>query len=124
MQTYTFTRENGSWYIEFTEELKGFTKSELVRLEGAGLLLDALCNGKRKLTLTIATSFFEKALELELVQMGEAPKGGGYYLMKDHRGKVLEQELWLCDVPLFIFGDIPRYIYLRREKPLSMEHTQ
>ncbi len=120
MNTYSFTKENNGWYITFTEDLKDFIKSELALLEGTDPLLDMLANGKESLTLTIATTPFEKALELNLTQTCDAPLGGGYYQMKNQKGKVIEQQLWLCDVPLCVFGDIPEQIFVKKEKSKSI----
>ncbi len=71
MNTYSFIKENGNWYIAYTEELKAFNKSELALLEGAAPLLDLLSNGKRKVALAIAATPFEKTYKLELVEVCE-----------------------------------------------------
>ena len=121
MNTYTFIKESGSWHIDFPACQPEFSKGDLALLEGAAVLLDFLSKGRPYVTFTIDTEPLEKALALELLQHGEAPRGGGYYQMRNHRGRVLEPEVWLCDIPLFVFGDIPNRIYVRKERPLVAE---
>jgi hypothetical protein len=65
-------------------------------------------------TIEVDTQPFEKAVELELIAHGDENSGGGCYRMRNRLGKVIQQELWLCDVPLLLFGDIPERIYLKR----------
>jgi hypothetical protein len=120
MNTYSFTKEDGNWYINLKHDLKEFNKSELVLLEGSLPLLDFLSNERKKVTLAIDNNPFDKAYTLALTQMSNGPAGGGYYELRDHRGRVLHEELWLSDIPLFVFGDIPEHIFLRREKNFSI----
>jgi hypothetical protein len=123
MNTFSFTKENGTWYINLQHDLKIFNKSDFVVLEGSTPLLDFLSNEKKKLTLAIDIIPFDKAFKLSLTQMSESPSGGGYYELSDHRGRVLHEEIWLCDIPLFVFGDMPEHIFLRREKSFTIQPT-
>jgi hypothetical protein len=121
MNTYSFTKEDGNWYINLKNDLKVFNKSELVLLEGSLPLLDFLSNERKKVTLAIDVTPFDKAYRLELTQLSDGPSGGGYYELRDDRGRVLQEELWLSDIPLFVFGDIPEHIFLRSEKRFSIQ---
>ena len=122
MNTYSFTKEKGKWYINLKDDLREFNKSELVLLEGSRPLLDFLSNEKKKVTLAIDVTPFDKAYSLELTQMSDGPAGGGgYYELRDYRGRVLQEELWLSDIPLFVFGDIPEHIFLRNEKRIPTQ---
>ncbi|MCU7551032.1 hypothetical protein OCK74_18075 [Chitinophagaceae bacterium LB-8] len=122
MNTFSFTKENGTWYINLKNDLKIFNKSDFVLLEGSTPLLDYLSNEKKNITLAIDTIPFDKAFNLQLTQMSNSPAGGGYYELRDHRGRVIQEEVWLSDIPLFVFGDIPEHIYLRKEKHFSIQN--
>lgn len=121
MYTFLFTKENGDWYINFENGLKEFNNSEFVLLEGSTTLLDFLSNEKKRVTLALDIIPFDKALKLELTQICDDPIGGGVYQLKDHKEKVLKEKLWLSDLPLFVFGDIPDQIFLKREKCFSIQ---
>jgi hypothetical protein len=66
------------------------------------------------------TEPFEGADLLELDQLGSPTEGGGYYRLFSRMGKLIAQALWLCDISLHIFGDIPERIYIRREPALAL----
>lgn len=121
MNTYSFTKENGTWYINFRHDLKEFNKSDFTLLEESAPLLDFLSNEKKKVTLAIETCPFDKAIKLELIQMCDGDEEGAYYQLTDARGKVLDEKVWLSDFLFFVFGDIPEIIYLRREKSLTVQ---
>jgi hypothetical protein len=121
MNKYSFTKEHGTWYINLKHDLSIFNKSDFAVLEGSNSLLDYLSNEKKKISLSIDTIPFDKALQLDLKQMCDDPRGGAYYELRDHRGRVLQEDLWLSDIPLFVFGDIPDHIFIRREKCFSVQ---
>ena len=115
MNRYTFIKEGEGWYIDFPEYLQEFNKSDLALVEGSDDLLDFLSHGRQSVSITLDTKPFTKAVELELTEYSEPLMAGGYYRMRNQQGKIVQQELWLCDLPLFVFGDIPERIYLRKE---------
>lgn len=117
-KVHTFVKEDGHWYIDLPEYLEqGGFKTELEMTAGTKALLDTVARGKNRVTVTMNTESFERADLLELIELGGAPKGGGYYLMHTCRGKAINKKMWLCDVLLFVFGDIPERIYVRKESP-------
>jgi hypothetical protein len=113
--TYSFIRENGRWYIDLPEYLaQGGSKSDLEMVAGADDVLDIMADGENKVTLMISTEPFENAELLELVELCDQNIGGGYYIMPVLEGSFMNKRMWLCDVTLFVFGDIPDRIYIRK----------
>jgi hypothetical protein len=111
---YTFKKEAGSWYIDLPEYLEtGGRKTDLEMVDGADELLDLLARREKKVSLEMDVQPFENADVLELVHLCEAPKGGGYYKLDSYRSRPLNKEIWLCDVALFVFGDLPEKIYIK-----------
>lgn len=112
---YTFLKENGRWYIDLPEYLKqGGSKGDLEMVAGADEMLDIMARGKKHVTLEMDREPFEGADLLELTELCSAPMGGGYYIMHTYRGRTLQKRMWLCDVTLFVFGDMPEKIYVKK----------
>jgi len=113
MKTCTFVREYGGWYIDLPEYLQqGGSKGDLALVAGADTLLDLLAEGRDRVTIDMGTQPFAGADELLLLR--PSPAGGGDYLIGRFEGREIQQELWLCDVTLFVFGDLPERIYIRK----------
>lgn len=115
-RTYTFIKENASWYIDLPEYLnQGGSKEDLQMRAGTNKLLTRLAAGRRQVTITIDTEPFEGAEVLQLVELCEAPRGGAIYLMQTCNGQQVGALLWICDIALFVFGDMPARMYVRKE---------
>jgi len=112
---YSFVKEDRRWYIDLPAYLaQGGNKADLQMVEGADVLLNFMAHGKKIVTLQLDREPFEGADVLELVELCNAPKGGGYYQMHTFRKQAIEKRIWLCDVTLFVFGDMPERIYIRK----------
>lgn len=110
---YHFIKESGCWYIDLPQFLaRGGSKNDLQMVEGADALLRLMARGKSNIYIRMDTEPFDGADVLELVQLCDAPKGGGYYLMHTCRSRIINKKIWLCDVTLFVFGDMPQRIYV------------
>ena len=83
-------------------------------VEGADTLLNFIANGKKIVTIQMDREAFAGAEMLELVELCEAPKGGGYYFLHTYNKQKIEKRIWLCDVTLFVFGDMPERIYYKK----------
>lgn len=115
-RTYSFMKEENKWYIDLPGYLEqGGSKEDLQMEAGVDNLLTLMAWGKKRVTITLDTEPFEGAVVMELVELCDAPKGGGYYFMRTYKGIEINKLIWLCDVTLFIFGDVPERIYLRKE---------
>ena len=112
---YSFVKEDRQWYIDLPGYLAhGGNKADLQMVEGADVLLNFMAHGKKIVTLQLDRAPFEGADVLKLVELCDAPKGGGYYIMHTFRKQAIEKRIWLCDVTLFVFGDMPECIYIRK----------
>jgi len=112
---YTFKKTNYKWFIDLPEYvINGGHQEDLEMKEGAKELLNLLAAGRKVVSLQIDVEPFEGADTLELLRLCEAPKGGGWYSLKTLHHRDFNKEIWLCDVALFIFGDMPEKIYIKR----------
>lgn len=118
---YTFVREADGWYLTTPEQPDSVYHATLSLLsDGVHRLLDFVARGRQMVTLTMDTKPFEGADLLELTELGSPAEGGGYYRLFSRFGRLISQALWLCDISLLVFGDIPERIYIRREPALAM----
>jgi len=117
MKQHRFVREDGRWYIDLPEFLaQGGDKADLEMISGADTMLNIIAGEKDEATLQINTETFDGANELLLTELCDPILGGGYYYLKQFEDKEVNQELWLCDVTRFVFGEIPKKIYVKRIK--------
>lgn len=117
MKTHRFIREGIGWYIDLPEYLEqGGDKGDLQMVSGADTMLDIIAESENEVTLQIDTSAFDAADELVLTELCDPILGGGYYHMKKFEDKVVNKDLWLCEVTRFVFGDIPERIYIKRSR--------
>jgi hypothetical protein len=116
MKTHRFYKEPyGGWYIDLPEYLaQGGSKGDLAMVAGADTMLDIVAAGADRVTLNIASTPFDSADELELVELCDPAMGGGYYYMNSFEGKEVRRRMWLCDVTEFVFGGMPQRIYVKR----------
>jgi hypothetical protein len=101
--------DDGTWYID----LPGWTgnKADLMMVSGADTLLDLLAENKRSVVLLASLEQFANAFVLSLARLGES-EGGGHYFIAALGDKIINLEVWLCDVTRFVFGFIPGHIFL------------
>lgn len=117
-RTYTFHKEDNCWYIDLPEYLKqGGNKEDLQLKAGTSKLLKWFARGKEKVTLTIDTEPFDGANTLELTELCDDKRGGAIYLMDTSNGHPSSSLFWICDIALFVFGDMPERIYIRKKEP-------
>jgi hypothetical protein len=81
---------------------------------GSSKLLDTLANGRQKISLRMSTEPFESADVLKLMEHCPAPRGGAIYLLETCHGRNVSTFIWICDIALFVFGDMPEHIYVQR----------
>lgn len=115
MKQHRFVKEDGGWFIDLPEYLEqGGSKADLAMVSGADTMLDIIAGNKEEVILQIDTEPFNHADELTLTEICDPILGGGYYHMKKFEGKEVDQNMWLCDVTKFVFGDMPPRIYVKR----------
>lgn len=114
-RTYTFLKQDNCWYIDLPEYLKqGGDKEDLQLRAGTAKLLKSFAQGKEEVTLAIDTEPFDGANVLELTELCSDPKGGAIYQMETVNGQRHTSQFWICDIALFVFGDLPDRIYIRK----------
>ncbi|HWJ27999.1 MAG TPA: DUF6717 family protein [Flavisolibacter sp.] len=117
VMAYSFYKLNGTWYIDLPEYLEqGGFQNDLEMAEGAHTLLNIISAGRKNVTLRMSTQSFTGSDELELIDHCGAPKGGAIYLLKTCNGKPVDNFIWICDIALFVFGDMPDHIYVQQIK--------
>jgi hypothetical protein len=117
---YVFVKEDNCWYVDLPEYLaRGGSKADLKLVEGADELLHLIARRKKMVSVQLDIAPFDDADVLELTELCDAPKGGGYYLMRTCRNRPINKTLWLCDVALFVFGDMPERIYIKAARNSS-----
>ena len=115
IEVYNFRKESGRWYIDLPEYLEqGYRKTDLEMVEGTHKLLNTIAQGGNKITLRLSTKPFQGAGVLELQEHCDAPRGGAIYLMEGCQGRRLDSLIWICDIALFVFGDMPQQIFFQR----------
>jgi len=115
MQKHRFYREGSGWYIDLPEYLEqGGSKGDLAMVAGADTMLDVVAGRDKNVTIVMDTKPFEGSDELVLTNLCDPTMGGGYYLMKEFEGKGVNQQMWLCGVTEFVFGNMPERIYVKR----------
>lgn len=115
MNTYEFFRENGCWHLKMPQAKQKGKKQACVDLvDGADTMLNLMSDGANEVTLALNTEPFENAELLELLQPCQPFLEGGYYLMRQHDGKEVNYEMWICGVSRVAFNDVPEKIYVKK----------
>lgn len=117
-RTFTFYKEDDCWYIDLPQYLRqGGDKKDLQLRAGTDKLLKRFARGRVRVTLAIDTEPFEGADLLELAELRHDEKGGAIYRMESLNGQRQVANFWICDIALFVFGDMPEKIYIREIEP-------
>jgi hypothetical protein len=115
MKTYRFIKEGRDWYIDLPEFIEnGGSKGDLQMVEGADKMLDVISEGKDEVSLFIDEVSFEGSDELILTERCDPYIGGGYYILKIFEGKEINQNMWLCAVTEYVFGNLPEKIFIKK----------
>jgi hypothetical protein len=115
MNIYTFIKKDGNWQLQFSNHTYKDGSDAYVPLEdGADTMLNLLSAGENEVSILMEKEPFENADVLELQQTCEPFLAGGYYLLHEYNGKVVDYPMWLSDVPKVVFGTIPQKIYFKK----------
>lgn len=116
METYKFIKTGRDWYIDLPSYIEqGGDSGDLQMIDGADKMLDIIAEGGNEVVLTISREQFEGADKLILTEKCDPFIGGGNYLLKTYNGQNVNQNMWLCQVTEFVFGDIPAEIYVEKD---------
>jgi hypothetical protein len=103
---YTFNKEeDGKWYVDLPS-WEG-DKEELEMVMGADTMLDIISQGDNTVRLYFSEEYFEPS-NYTLTFKYEENDGGWYNLASD----LFSFEVWLCHVTKFVFGYLPKTIYI------------
>lgn len=83
-------------------------------VEGADVMLDVMSGNADKVSLIISRDQFEGSDTLQLTEVCDPVIGGGMYLLPEFEGKNINQQMWLCAVTEFVFGDLPETIFVKK----------
>lgn len=111
-EAFCFVKLEGCWRLVLSGA-NGKPPTEVVLTSGIDELLHLLARRSNELWLRLERTAFEGASVLVLDEFCPAPQGGAYYRIYPREGKVLKQRLWVCEVSLLIFGDLPERIYYK-----------
>ena len=109
-----FGGKKDRWYIDLPEWTG--PKANLEMVAGADTLLDILSKGKDRVTVSFTDlkgDFAEKGVRSTVALTHK--DNGTYSVDPDDTTfsrEELPQEIWLCSVTQFIFGDYPKWIYV------------
>jgi hypothetical protein len=112
---FTFFRKENRWFLNVPEFLLlGSSASELEMTDDVPQLLDVFSDRHNSVSLRIETEPFPGADMLELAEICAAPVGGAHYLVRSCHGRRLRKKVWICDLSLCLFGDLPPVLYIRK----------
>lgn len=115
MNTYTFIKKEGNWQLELSNHTYKEERTSYVPVtDGANTILNLVSAGKNQVSLLMEKEPFDNADVLELQQSCEPFLRGGYYLLHEYNGRVIDHAMWLSDVPKVVFGSIPERIYFKK----------
>ena len=115
MVNYRFYKTGSSWYIDLPAYIdQGGSIDDLQMVDGADTMLDILAEGCDEVSLSISSETFADANLVELIEKCDPFIGGGNYVLRNYNGQTINQQMWLCQVTEFVFGDIPERIYVKK----------
>jgi hypothetical protein len=110
-QTFRFYKTAADrWYIHLPE-WKG-SLDDLEMVQGADTMLDLVSDYKNECNLILSDKPFEGADTIKLVTDLSNSVGGGDYQMENYKGEEINQEMWICEVVVHVFEQLPSVIYV------------
>ena len=105
--------DDGCWYVDFPGW--PFDHGNLMMVAGADDLCDYLSDDGKVARVTVVPS--NKPLDLPdqacLIQGKHSLTGGSHYRVTRLPGFRMD-EIWLCPVTLFVLGQYPKYLYIKK----------
>jgi len=112
MKQYEFEKDpDGRWYIVLPEWTGD--RGDLEMVCGANVMLDIMAQSEFKITLSLSLSYLPYVEQTVLDLINESDEvGGGFYMMDTYKYVTYNLNMWLCDVTKFVFGYMPKVIYV------------
>jgi len=107
MRTLKFNKEeDNKWYVDLPEW--NGNKAELEMVCGADTMLDIISQGENTTHITLSTEPFND-VKYQLSYLQDSAEGADYLLTSE----LHTFDVWLCRVTKFVFGELPKVIYLK-----------
>ncbi|WP_316818858.1 DUF6717 family protein [Pedobacter nyackensis] len=101
---------SGKWYIDFPEWSGSIDDLQMV--DGADTMLDRVSGYTNECYLEMSDEPFDCADKIKLVQDLTNSVGGGNYVMETYKGEQVNHAMWLCQVTVDVFHELPDIIYI------------
>lgn len=108
-----FNHENdGYWYVDFPDW--PFSHHNLMMVAGADDMCSFLSDDDKHTYVNVIPSNKEENHPgyAKLIQKQHSLTGGSTYEVTNLKG--FERDIWLCPVTLFVLGQYPKYIYVKK----------
>ena len=104
--------DDGCWYIDFPNW--PFEHHNLMMVSGADDLCAFLSDNDKDVTVKVIPSKNEEPHPeyCKLTQTQHGLTSGSTYTVEGLEG--FNRNIWICPVTLFVLGEYPKYIYLKR----------
>lgn len=108
--TLRFYRRDTRWFADIPDYIaQGGTEDDCEMVSGADEWLDFISKGKDNIVLQIDT----KPLANRLDKYHDDDYGATY-MAHEYNDRDYNQQMWLCNVTKFLFGDFPQVIYYQK----------
>ena len=103
---------DGCWYVDFPNW--PFDHHNLMMVAGADELCEYLSNDGKETRVNVIPATRKEKHDgyAELRRLDHSLTGGAHYEVKGIAG--FSKNIWICPVTLFVLGNYPAYIYLKK----------
>lgn len=101
---------NHRWYIDLPDW--GGSLDDLEMVQGADTMLDMVSRYTDECYLELSDEPFDGADIIALVEDLSDSVGGGNYVMEAYKGEQINHAMWLCQVTVDVFHELPKAIYI------------
>ena len=104
--------DDGLWYIDFP--FWKFEHHNLLMVDGADDLCDFLSDDNKSTKVSVIPSKERKVIDgyFELEQLSSVLTKGSTYKVNHLDG--FKKNIWICPVTLFVLGEYPKFIYVKK----------
>lgn len=115
MHKHRFIKEGEEWYVDLPDYIdQGGHKGDLQMVQGADTMLEMIAGDEKEVILWMDRIYFVGADKMTMTERCDPSVGGANYNLYQYQGEVVDQNLWLCSVTEFVFGDLPEEIFLKK----------
>ena len=106
---------DGKWYVDFPNW--PFDHHNLMMVAGADKMCEFLSDDNKHAYVNVIPASKEENQPgyAKLVQKEHSLTGGSTYQVTGLEG--FERDIWLCPVTLFVLGQYPKFIYVKKSAP-------